>query len=160
MSQQNAAPPPTSLFGSARLYLREDELDIGVANILDAASAIKRATEAKRHELGLSWADGRVLSACGRSPQPVLSLARRLAVTKQALAKTLDGLEKQGLILRDTDPRDARKRIVRLTPAGTRIEHELGALARTKLAAAYRMAGGDAVAGSDSVLRALLGQKS
>ena len=46
-------------------------------------------------------------------------LARRLSMTKQAAAKTIDVLLERGYITRDADPTDARRKRLALTPLGT-----------------------------------------
>ena len=46
-------------------------------------------------------------------------LGRRLSVTKQAAAKTIDVLLERGYITRDTDPADARRKRLTLTLVGT-----------------------------------------
>jgi DNA-binding MarR family transcriptional regulator len=45
-------------------------------------------------------------------------LGRRLSVSKQAAAKTIAALQQLGYVDRDTDPSDARRRRVRVTPRG------------------------------------------
>lgn len=154
----NTAPPlgPTPRAGSPRLYLREEELDAGLAMVFDAAAALKAASEPARIRHGLSWADARALSAA-RTPDTVLSMAARLAVAKQTLTKTLDGLEARGFLTRTPDPRDGRRRVIRQTDAGARVDLAVGDAMRARLANAYRAAGGDAVAGCDLVLQALGG---
>ncbi len=46
-------------------------------------------------------------------------LGRRMSVTKQAAAKTIDALLHRGYITRDADPTDARRKRLALTPLGT-----------------------------------------
>lgn len=46
-------------------------------------------------------------------------LARRLAVTKQAAAKTIAALVERGYVTTETDPTDVRRKTVRLTEHGT-----------------------------------------
>ncbi|MFJ8602661.1 MarR family winged helix-turn-helix transcriptional regulator [Streptomyces shenzhenensis] len=45
-------------------------------------------------------------------------LGRRLSVSKQAAAKTIAALEQLGYVDRETDPHDARRKPVRVTPRG------------------------------------------
>lgn len=61
---------------------------------------------------------GFVFQAIGRDGTTAGELARRLGVSKQAAGKTIDGLERDGYVVRDVDPRDARRRRVRLTDRG------------------------------------------
>src|ERR1700753_4003385 len=46
-------------------------------------------------------------------------LGRRLSVSKQAAAKTIAVLEDQGYVARETDPEDARRKRLQVTPRGT-----------------------------------------
>ncbi|MEU6610166.1 MarR family winged helix-turn-helix transcriptional regulator [Streptomyces shenzhenensis] len=45
-------------------------------------------------------------------------LGRRLSVSKQAAAKTIAALEQLGYVDKETDPHDARRKPVRVTPRG------------------------------------------
>ncbi|KAB2339351.1 MarR family winged helix-turn-helix transcriptional regulator [Actinomadura rudentiformis] len=47
-----------------------------------------------------------------------VELGRKMGVSKQAAGKTIDQLTKLGYVERATDPHDARRKIVRLTPRG------------------------------------------
>jgi DNA-binding MarR family transcriptional regulator len=61
---------------------------------------------------------GFVFQAIGRDGTTAVELGRRLGVTKQAAGKTLDALERMGYVVREADERDARRKLVRLTPRG------------------------------------------
>lgn len=58
------------------------------------------------------------IAAAGPSGTTAADLGRRLGVSKQAAGKTVDGLERIGYVARGTDPVDARRRTVRITPRG------------------------------------------
>lgn len=45
-------------------------------------------------------------------------LARRLSITKQSAAKTIAVLQERGYVARETDPRDARRKQLQVTPLG------------------------------------------
>ena len=45
-------------------------------------------------------------------------LGRRLSVSKQAAAKTIAVLQERGYVTRDTDPRNARRMLLQVTPLG------------------------------------------
>ncbi|AMS29627.1 hypothetical protein AEM38_09480 [Hyphomonadaceae bacterium UKL13-1] len=141
--------------GGPRLYLREDELDLGVSLIFKAGDLLKAATEAQRQQHDLSWAEARCLCELLGHPLPVLKLAAELGLSKQAMLKTLDGLEGRAWLNRTEDSRDARRKIVHLTAQGAAVATELALAMRTRLAAAYRLAGSEAVAGCDKVLSTL-----
>ncbi|MDX6744591.1 MarR family winged helix-turn-helix transcriptional regulator [Actinocorallia sp. A-T 12471] len=61
---------------------------------------------------------GFVFQAVGPDGCSTAELGRRLGVTKQAAAKTVESLERIGYLTRFPDPSDARARIVHLTPRG------------------------------------------
>lgn len=63
-------------------------------------------------------AHGFAMQAIGPEGSTATEVARRLGVTKQAAGKTVDRLVVVGYAERATDPADARRRIVRLTPRG------------------------------------------
>ena len=68
---------------------------------------------------------GFVLQAVGLDGTTAVDLGRSLGVSKQAAGKTIDFLEQLGYLQRSADPRDARRKIVRLT------DRALDALARS-----------------------------
>ncbi|PZG15545.1 MarR family winged helix-turn-helix transcriptional regulator [Nonomuraea aridisoli] len=61
---------------------------------------------------------GFVMQAIGPDGTTAVELGRTLGVTKQAAGKTVDNLERIGYVERTTDPRDSRRKLVRLTPHG------------------------------------------
>lgn len=147
-------PAPAPLSGQ-RLYLREDELDAGVAMILEAGHALKAMTQAARDTYDLNWTQARTLTALLRAKQGVLSLSASMDITKQSAIKTAESLEARQLIHRSDDPRDGRRKTLSLTPLGEEMARDLSAAMRALLAKAYRHAGGEAVAGCDAVLSAI-----
>src|SRR3954454_25056272 len=56
-----------------------------------------------------------------RADLTTAELARNSFVTDQTMADMVTGLDDRGLIVRDTDPRDRRRRVIRLTPTGERL---------------------------------------
>jgi DNA-binding MarR family transcriptional regulator len=153
---RQAAP---SLSGQ-RLYLREEELDAGLAMIFDANNAIKSATLATCETNGLNWTQARALATLLRLSLGVKDLSDSLGVTKQAAIKTAEDLEGRGLITRSLDAKDGRRRMLILTECGETIARQVATAMRATLGHAYRTAGGDAVAGCDAVLSALKGGKA
>jgi DNA-binding MarR family transcriptional regulator len=61
---------------------------------------------------------GYVFQAIGPNGTTAADLGRRLGVSKQAAGKTIDSLERLGYVERGADPRDARRKTVRLTDRG------------------------------------------
>jgi DNA-binding MarR family transcriptional regulator len=67
---------------------------------------------------GLRFADGVVFQHLVQGPVSVGALAAGLGVTQQAASKAVADLERRGYVARERDPRDARARLVALTPRG------------------------------------------
>ncbi|WP_344856848.1 MarR family winged helix-turn-helix transcriptional regulator [Planomonospora alba] len=61
---------------------------------------------------------GFVLQAIMRGGDTAVELGRTLGVSKQAAGKTVETLERLGYVERAVDPRDTRRRVVRLTARG------------------------------------------
>jgi DNA-binding MarR family transcriptional regulator len=55
-------------------------------------------------------------------------LAGVIGIDPRNIVPILDSLEARGLVSRETDPADRRRRVIDLTPAGQRIVAELSAL--------------------------------
>lgn len=60
----------------------------------------------------------RTFLALSRGPVRVADLARELDVSRQATHKLVEGLERDGLVARSPDPRDARAHVVEVTDRG------------------------------------------
>jgi DNA-binding MarR family transcriptional regulator len=150
----NASTPNTETY--SRLFLREEELQFGLAAMFEVVARLKELSALEREKFGLTWADAKTLIAIGAKSDTVLNLAMRLSVTKQAFTKTLRELEKSGLITRVDDKRDRRRKTISLTKKGQETEKQVSAAMREALAQAYRNAGAEAVYGSDQVLWAIL----
>ncbi|KAB8196619.1 MarR family transcriptional regulator [Nonomuraea phyllanthi] len=61
---------------------------------------------------------GFVMQAIGPDGTTAVELGRTLGVSKQAAGKTVEALERVGYVERAADPRDTRRKIVRLTAYG------------------------------------------
>lgn len=81
-----------------------------------AARAFARLSEARLKALGLGVGSVPVLTAL-REDQPTTQrdLTRRLRVEQPPMAQMLARLERDGLITRETDPDDARSRLISLS---------------------------------------------
>jgi DNA-binding MarR family transcriptional regulator len=66
----------------------------------------------------LGHSDGYVFRALASQPLTATELASRLAVTKQGTAQIIDDMAARGYVKREPDPRDARARLIDLTPRG------------------------------------------
>ncbi|NKZ06783.1 MarR family winged helix-turn-helix transcriptional regulator [Actinomadura latina] len=67
---------------------------------------------------GLRPMHGFVFQAIGPDGTTAVELGHRLGVSKQAAGKMVESLERAGYVERAADPRDARRKIVRLTERG------------------------------------------
>ena len=84
-----------------------------------AAQRLRSATgeQAERH--GIQLRDYIVLSALDKTPNfTQVELAKALGLDKTTLMSQLDRLERIGLVVRRSDPRDRRARIPEITEAG------------------------------------------
>ena len=61
---------------------------------------------------------GFAMQAIGAQGATASEVGRRLGVSKQAAGKTVDRLAELGYVDRLDDPRDARRKLIRLTPRG------------------------------------------
>lgn len=105
MSSEEPRPPgfdlPLRLFMAFRAFI--DEL---------------HGELARQGHPGMRPMDGFVFQAIGPHGTTAAELGRRLGVSKQAAAKTIDALERLGYVARESDPGDARRKLVRLTARG------------------------------------------
>ncbi|MDB5673139.1 MAG: MarR family transcriptional regulator [Sphingomonas bacterium] len=92
-----------------------------------------------------------------RQPDLTVSdLLSLLAITKQSLGRVLTELTDRGMVETRPGTRDRRQRLLRLTPAGQKLENELFEALRERLSAAYASAGQAAVGGFWAVLEGLI----
>jgi|SRR5216684_4930643 DNA-binding MarR family transcriptional regulator len=86
----------------------------GFRTIIDALHA---ELAAQGHP-GMRPAHGFAMQAIGLDGATASEVGRLLGISKQAAGKTIDRLEQLGYAERAADPRDARRKLVRLTPLG------------------------------------------
>ncbi|WEO76292.1 MarR family transcriptional regulator [Cryobacterium sp. SO2] len=84
-----------------------------------AARLVEHAWIEALESLGLTHAGLIVLHLLGEGAQSQTDLARQARVQTQTMSRTLDRLERQGLVARIRDERDARRHLVTRTDAGT-----------------------------------------
>lgn len=149
------APPPSP--AASPLFLREEEIRRGIELLHFGQAELARAMDAQLDAMGLGRADQRALYFIARSPGlSVSALLKLLGVTKQSLGRVLDPLIARGLVEMVPGTRDRRQRLLRLTAEGARIEAELFATARERMAQAYSQAGQGSVTGFWRVLETLI----
>ena len=98
----------------------------------DGASAVDAQVKAALAEQGfdeIQTCHHTVLRHLGEDGGRPSELAAKAGVTRQAITKTLDDLERLGLVHRQPDPTDGRGVLVRYTPRGLAALH----VARTRM---------------------------
>ncbi|MBB2203236.1 MarR family winged helix-turn-helix transcriptional regulator [Gluconacetobacter tumulisoli] len=90
-------------------------------------AAWRRQIDHDLRDFGLTEATWRPILYLGQLPPPVRQsdLARALGIEAPSLARLLDVLERRDLIVRTRDKEDRRSNLVRLSPGGQRIEHQV-----------------------------------
>ncbi len=98
---------------------------------------MRGATGEQAQQHGIQLRDYIVLSALDKMPLLTQSeLGKALGLDKTTLMSQLDHLERMGLVVRRSDPRDRRARIPRITGAGEAIRATVaGGCARVEAAA-------------------------
>jgi len=86
-----------------------------------AARLLEHAFDSGIAELGITHAGFNVLEVLSRGPLSQRELAGWCQVQDQTMSRTLDGLERDGLVVRRRDPGDRRRIMVERTAAGEKI---------------------------------------
>ncbi|MBM3556686.1 MAG: MarR family transcriptional regulator [Alphaproteobacteria bacterium] len=108
-------------------------------------------------EYGFGRAHHRAVHFIGRYPGiAVAELLAILRITKQALARVLGQLIRQGFVRQEQGKRDRRQRLLFLADKGLALDARLTAPQHARVGRAFRLAGPEAVAGWRAVLIALL----
>ena len=93
-------------------------VEVGQA-YLELHHQLHRSVDQAMTTAGLSLARAKVLMQLSdRGPMNQAALAGLLGFAPRSVTDTVDGLERDGLVVRTEDERDRRVRIVALTPAG------------------------------------------
>ncbi|MEZ6030261.1 MAG: MarR family transcriptional regulator [Hyphomonadaceae bacterium] len=150
-------PGAGAAVGDGRLYLRDQDLNEGAALIRAAARKLAQLTDAVGSAANISAPEMDILQEIhDLGPMDVGDLRVRLAAPKQSLARNLNQLEGRGMLTRETDPRDRRRRLVTLTQAGAAFAREATEHRRKVLRQAFLSAGPEAVTGARRMLADLL----
>jgi DNA-binding MarR family transcriptional regulator len=143
--------------GVNQLFLRDEELRTGMELLFFAYREFTREPDDILDSLGLGRAHHRVIYFIGRHPGiTVGGLMTLLKITKQSLSRVLGDLLRQGYIEQSPGMDDRRRRLLALTEKGVTLERRLSETQRRRIAAAYRMAGAEAVQGFRKVMLGLL----
>jgi DNA-binding MarR family transcriptional regulator len=139
------------------LFLRESEIRRGAELLFFGYGHLYRQTDQCLARQGLGRAHHRALYFIARQPdQTISTLLKTLAITKQSLGRVLGELTERGMVETRTGREDRRQRLLRLTPAGAKLERELFETMRARLSSAYAAAGQESVTGFWRVLEALI----
>ena len=141
-----------------RLFLRDEELDYGIALLLAGERALMRASGEIARDFSLPNLAARVLITVRFQPgQTVNTLRDQLDATTPTFARIIADLEKRGLLeRRQSTHGDRRTRNLFLSHEGKRVTDPATIAMRDRLRRAYRAAGSGAVGGARSVLEALI----
>jgi len=102
-----------------------------------AAQRLRTATGEQAEKHGIQLRDYIVLSALDKTPNLTqVELAKALGLDKTTLMSQLDRLERIGLVVRHSDPRDRRARIPEITEAGITLRAKVASAASRVEAAA------------------------
>lgn len=142
---------------SSPLFLREAEIRRGIELLYFGYSSLLDGPDRLLEANGLGRAHHRALYFIARrAGMPVSELLRLLHITKQSLSRVLRDLQDRGLVQQRTGSADRRQRLLALTEAGRKLEHELYKALQEPMAGAYLKAGQQAVAGFWEVLGGLI----
>ena len=110
-------------------------------------------------EMGLGRAHHRVMHFVGRRPgMTVTGLLGILRISKQALNRVLGDLLARGYVASAPGGADRRQRLLRLTPDGEALERRLFERQAALLGPAFDAVGGNAFAGFQATMRAIVGE--
>ncbi len=143
--------------GETLLFLTDDQLRKGIEAMFFAYRGFTADPDRILTDKGYGRAHHRAIHFINRSPgTTVNNLLAILGVTKQSLNRVLRTLIGDGLVRSEVGTRDKRERHLYLTEAGRVLERELSDAQRSRMRAAFRDAGPEAVAGFRQVLEAMM----
>ena len=140
-----------------RLFLRDEELDYGIALLLAGERALSSTSGELARTYHIPPLAARILLALRFQPgQSVQALRHQMNATPPTLARILHDLDHRGWVERRRSDTDGRQRFLFLRADGERVTDPAAQAMRQRLQAAYRQAGSSAVAGTRAVLEALI----
>ena len=143
--------------GETLLYLTDEQLRQGAEAMFFAYRGFTADPDRILDGLSYGRAHHRALHFIHTAPgTTVNNLLTILGVTKQSLNRVLRTLIEDGLVESQVGRTDKRERHLYLTEAGEALERELSDAQRTRMRAAFRDAGPEAVAGFRRVLEAMM----
>ncbi len=151
------SPANTASSGENLLFLTDEQLRRGIEAMFFAYRGFTADPDRILENYAYGRAHHRAIHFINRSPgTTVNNLLAILGVTKQSLNRVLRTLVEDGLVESRVGTRDKRERHLYLTEKGIALERELSEAQRTRMRAAYRAAGPEAVAGFRTVLEQMM----
>lgn len=135
---------------------RADEVPLLIADLFEAAGAMRRHGDRIASLAGQTQARWQVLSVLSEGDWTVPRAARRLGVSRQAVQRTVDLLRADGLVDLDHNPDHQRSPLVRLTARGNQTLAEISAVGRRWNGAVASSIDARDLATTRSVLRVLI----
>lgn len=146
-----------SAASDARLFLTDEQLRKGAEAMFFAYRGFTKDPDKILEQMDYGRAHHRALHFIQCRPgTTVNNLLSILGITKQSLNRVLRTLTADGHVRAEVGRRDRRERHLYLTASGTALEAELSGAQRTRLRAAFRAAGPEAVTGFRQVLEAMM----
>ncbi|SEP04719.1 DNA-binding transcriptional regulator, MarR family [Salinihabitans flavidus] len=143
--------------GETLLFLTDEQLRQGIEAMYFAYRGFTADPDRILADLAYGRAHHRAIHFINRAPgTTVTNLLAILGVTKQSLNRVLRTLIEDGLVESRVGSNDKRERNLYLTEAGRELESRLSDAQRTRMRAAFREAGPEAVAGFRRVLEAMM----
>lgn len=143
--------------GESLLFLTDDQIRRGIEAMFFAYRGFTADPDRILSEHAYGRAHHRALHFINRTPgTTVNNLLDILGVTKQSLNRVLRALIEDGLVDSRVGQRDRRERHLFLTETGQNLERELSEAQRSRMRAAYREAGPEAVTGFRQVLEQIM----
>ncbi|MDV4144550.1 MULTISPECIES: MarR family winged helix-turn-helix transcriptional regulator [Shimia] len=149
--------PDSHSSGESLLFLTDEQLRQGIEAVFFAYRGFTADPDRILATMAYGRAHHRAIHFINRAPgTTVTNLLAILGVTKQSLNRVLRTLIEDGLVESRVGSSDRRERNLYLTDAGIALENRLSDAQRTRMRAAYREAGPEAVAGFRRVLEAMM----
>jgi DNA-binding MarR family transcriptional regulator len=98
---------------------KADHLAFLVADLFEAAGAVRLVGEVLAGTAGQTQARWQVLSAVSEGDRTIATAARRLGITRQSVRRVADLLVDEGLARYDPNPRHKGSPLIRLTEQGS-----------------------------------------
>lgn len=155
MVDRTSGSSPAS--GESLLFLTDDQLRRGIEAMFFAYRGFTADPDRILENFAYGRAHHRAVHFINRTPgTTVNNLLDILGVTKQSLNRVLRTLIEDGLVESKVGTKDRRERHLFLTEEGAELERQLSEAQRSRMRAAYRDAGPEAVAGFRQVLEQIM----